>query len=71
MIDTGRRPEEICELALDCVSRDGTGKAVLVYDNRKANRLQRRLPIEPRRSPPLNGSSNGCVSAFRIPRLRS
>ena len=45
MIDTGRRPEEICELALDCVSRDGTGKPVLIYDNLKANRLQRRLPV--------------------------
>ena len=45
MIDTGRRPEEICELALDCVSRDAGGEAVLIYDNRKANRLRRRLPI--------------------------
>ncbi|WP_242456319.1 tyrosine-type recombinase/integrase [Mycolicibacterium sp. P1-18] len=45
MIDTGRRPEEICELAFDCISRDGGGDAVLIYDNRKANRLQRRLPI--------------------------
>ncbi len=30
---------------MDCVSRDGTGKPVLIYDNLKANRLQRRLPI--------------------------
>ncbi len=45
MIDTGRRPEEICALALDCVTRDGTGKPVLIYDNLKANRLQRHLPI--------------------------
>ena len=35
MIDTGRRPEEICALALDCVTRDGTGKPVLIYDNRR------------------------------------
>lgn len=45
MIDTGRRPEEICALAMDCITRDGTGKPVLVYDNLKANRLQRHLPI--------------------------
>jgi integrase len=44
-IDTGRRPEEICDLAFDCLSRDDDGFAVLVYDNHKANRLGRRLPI--------------------------
>ncbi|WP_245745919.1 tyrosine-type recombinase/integrase [Nocardia altamirensis] len=44
LIDTGRRPNEICELPLDCLERD-QGKPVLVYDNQKANRLARRLPI--------------------------
>ena len=44
-IDTGRRPEEICDLAWDCLARDDGGLAVLVYDNHKANRLGRRLPI--------------------------
>lgn len=44
-IDTGRRPEELCTLSLDCLSRDDDGAAVLVYDNHKANRLGRRLPI--------------------------
>ena len=44
-IDTGRRPEEICELAFDCLARDDDGLPVLVYDNHKANRLGRRLPI--------------------------
>ena len=44
-IDTGRRPEEICDLAFDCLGRDGDGLPVLVYDNHKANRLGRRLPI--------------------------
>jgi integrase len=44
-IDTGRRPEELCTLALDCLSRDDDGAAVLVYDNHKANRAGRRLPI--------------------------
>ena len=44
-IDTGRRPEEICELGFDCLTRDDDGQPVLVYDNHKANRLGRRLPI--------------------------
>jgi integrase len=44
-IDTGRRPEEICELDYDCLARDEDGLPVLVYDNHKANRPRRRLPI--------------------------
>jgi len=44
-IDTGRRPEEIVSLPLDCLTRDRDGKAVLVYDNRKADRDRRRLPV--------------------------
>jgi hypothetical protein len=44
-IDTGRRPEEICDLPYDCLARDADGGAVLVFDNHKANRLGRRLPI--------------------------
>lgn len=44
-IDTGRRPEEICELDFDCLTRDEDSQPVLVYDNHKANRPGRRLPI--------------------------
>jgi integrase len=44
-IDTGRRPEDILDLPLDCLRRDKTGDPVLVYDNAKARRLGRRLPI--------------------------
>jgi hypothetical protein len=44
-IDTGRRPEDILNLPLDCLARDKDGGAVLVYDNVKAGRLRRRLPI--------------------------
>ena len=44
-IDTGRRPEDIIDLPLDCLSHDKDGDAVLVYDNAKADRLGRRLPI--------------------------
>jgi len=44
-IDTGRRPEDIVGLALECMARDSDGRSVLVYDNAKADRLGRRLPI--------------------------
>jgi integrase len=44
-IDTGRRPEEICDLDFDCLARDEDGLPVLIYDNHKANRPGRRLPI--------------------------
>jgi integrase len=44
-IDTGRRPEEICALDFDCLTRDEDGLPVLIYDNHKANRPARRLPI--------------------------
>lgn len=44
-IDTGRRPEEICALDFDCLTRDDDGLPVLIYDNHKANRPDRRLPI--------------------------
>jgi integrase len=44
-IDTGRRPEEICTLNFDCLARDKDGLPVLVYDDHKAHRLGRRLPI--------------------------
>ncbi|TDK88348.1 site-specific integrase [Mycobacterium paragordonae] len=42
--DTGRRTLEVASLSGDCVSRDGTGP-VLIYDNHKARRPGRRLPI--------------------------
>ncbi|MCA1700690.1 MAG: tyrosine-type recombinase/integrase, partial [Actinobacteria bacterium] len=44
-IDTGRRPEDILALPLDCLARDKDGAPVLVYANAKADRLGRRLPI--------------------------
>ena len=44
-IDTGRRPEDILNLTLDCLARDKDGGHVLVYDNAKADRFARRLPI--------------------------
>ncbi|MCX4405913.1 MULTISPECIES: site-specific integrase [unclassified Streptomyces] len=45
IIDTGRRPAEICRLPYDCLERDDDGKLTLVYDNHKSARKARRLPI--------------------------
>src|ERR1039457_4574382 len=45
LMDTGRRPAEICTLEWDCLARDADGMPVLVYDNSKAHRLRRRLPV--------------------------
>ncbi len=45
LIDTGRRPGEICQLRFDCLEYDPDGQPILVYDNIKSRRLGRRLPI--------------------------
>jgi integrase len=45
LMDTGRRPEEVLRLRWDCLGRDPDGSAVLVYDNHKRDRRDRRLPI--------------------------
>ena len=45
LIDTGRRPDEVCELAWDCLAWDTDSQSVLVYDNWKEQRMGRRLPI--------------------------
>jgi hypothetical protein len=45
LIDTGRRPDDVVSLPLDCLASEPGGAPVLVYDNHKAHRLGRRLPI--------------------------
>ena len=45
LIDTGRRPEEVCALPFDCLQRDKDGKYLLIYDNLKCQRPRRELPI--------------------------
>ncbi|MGK5169590.1 tyrosine-type recombinase/integrase [Geodermatophilus sp. CPCC 205761] len=42
--DTGRRPLEIAALRRECISQDAGGYW-LIYDNHKAKRMGRRLPI--------------------------
>jgi integrase len=46
IIDTGRRPDEICALPWDCLEYDEPGhEPVLVYFNHKSARHGRRLPV--------------------------
>ncbi|MEV0110598.1 site-specific integrase [Nocardia sp. NPDC050799] len=45
MMDTGRRPDEILKLPLDCLDQDRDGKYVLLYEDFKLHRKNRRLPI--------------------------
>lgn len=45
MIDTGRRPDELCQLPWTCLERDSNDKPVLVYTDSKNHRSGRRLPI--------------------------
>ena len=58
-IDTGRRPEDILALPCTCLDRDKDGAAVLVYDNAKANRLGRRLPISEATAKVITGQQHG------------
>ena len=54
LIDTGRRPDEICALAWDCLERDASGSPVLIYTDAKNNRPAGgcRSARPPRRSSP-------------------
>ena len=61
-IDTGRRPEDILDLPLDCLHRDKDDAAVLVYDNAKVGRLGRRLPV---------GEATAAVIAAQQARVRA
>ncbi|MGH3792578.1 MAG: tyrosine-type recombinase/integrase, partial [Pseudonocardiaceae bacterium] len=63
-MDTGRRPEEICTLPYDCMTRDKDGQAVLVYDNHKANRLGRRLPISATTAEAINAQQQRVRARF-------
>ena len=40
LMDTGRRPGEICRLTFGCLACDADGSPVLVYDNHKGARCR-------------------------------
>ena len=52
---TGRRVGELASLRVECLAVDEHGKDVLVYDNHKATRMGRRLPL----------ADSGLVAAIR------
>lgn len=54
--DTGRRPGEIVNLKIGCVEVID-GRHNLVYDNHRADRLRRRLPINSIPTIRVDGSS--------------
>jgi len=65
LIDTGRRPDEICTLAWDCLEYDEPGHApVLVYDNHKNARPGRRLPIGQATADLITGQKNRVRERF-------
>jgi integrase len=43
--DTGRRPLEVVSLKRNCLRHDASGAPILIYDNHKAGRMNRQLPI--------------------------
>jgi integrase len=45
LIDTGRRPDEICKLPWDCLEQDADGKHTLSYTDFKNNRIGVKLSI--------------------------
>ena len=63
-IDTGRRPEDILGLPLDCLAHDKDGTAVLVYDNAKANRMGRRLPVSQATATVITGQQDRVRARF-------
>jgi hypothetical protein len=64
MIDTGRRPAEVCVLAWDCLERDADGSPVLIYDNSKSHRQRRRLPVSEHTAALITGQKTAVRERF-------
>lgn len=64
LIDTGRRPDEICRLPWDCLHVDASGKYTLVYTDWKNNRAGRRLPIPDATAAIISGQKQAVHDAF-------
>jgi integrase len=71
LMDTGRRPDEICQLPFACLTLDADGSPVLVYDNRKGARNGRRLPISRATAEVITGQQGRVRARFpAIPAAR-
>jgi integrase len=64
LIDTGRRPDEVCTLPWDCLAQDTSGQPVLVFNDLKNNRPGRRLPIAQETAAVLAAQKKDIVRRF-------
>jgi integrase len=58
LMDTGRRPAEICKLGWDCLDQDADGKHALIYTDFKANKAARRLPVTGKTAQVITGQQD-------------
>jgi integrase len=58
LMDTGRRPAEICKLGWDCLDQDADGKHALIYTDFKANKAGRRLPVTGKTAQVITGQQD-------------
>ena len=63
LMDTGRRPDEICQLSLACLDQDERGP-VLIYTDFKTNRCDRRLPISTATAELIRGQQQRVVPNY-------
>jgi integrase len=64
LMDTGRRPTEICKLGYDCLEQDADGKYALIYTDFKANKARRRLPITGKTAQVITGQQDRVRSRY-------
>jgi hypothetical protein len=64
LMDTGRRPDEICRLPFDCLASGTDGSPVLCYDNHKGARNGRRLPISQATAAVITGQQQRVRARF-------
>jgi hypothetical protein len=71
LIDTGRRPDEICVLPWDCLERDPSGSPVLIYTDAKNNRPGRRLPVSEATAAVITAQKDWTRRPSYLPELKS
>ena len=64
LMDTGRRPDEICRLPFDCLASGTDGSPVLCYDNHKGARNGRRLPVSQATAAVITGQQRRVRARF-------
>ena len=64
VIDTGRRPGEVCKLPWDCLEQDPDGKHALIYTNHKYQQVGRRLAIADATAKLIRGQQQAVRARF-------